>query len=165
MAGKNKGKGGGLVSTGVVAQNRRARFDFAITETIEAGIMLLGTEVKSLRLGRSNVADSYAGRQGPGDDLWLINAYIPEYTAARHFTHEPKRPRKLLVRRREAIKMLTAIARDGMTLVPLSIYFNERGLAKVSLGLGKGKKTVDKRETIKQRDWERQKSRVLRDRG
>lgn len=165
MSGKSKEKGHGLISTGVVAQNRRARFDYAISETVEAGIVLLGTEVKSLRLGRANVAEAYAGRQGDSRDIWLYNSYIPEYGPARHFTHEPKRLRKLLVRKREANKLLSAIARDGMTLVPLSIYFNDRGLAKVSLGLAKGKKTVDKRETIKQREWDRQKSRVLRDKG
>lgn len=157
--------GNSLISTGRVAENRRARHDYFIEETVEAGIMLLGTEVKSLRLGRANVQDAYAGRKGDLEELWLYNFYIPEYGPEKHFTHETRRPRKLLLHRREIVRLLNAINREGMTLVPLSIFFNQRGLAKVSLGLAKGKKTVDKRETIKERDWNRQKQRLLRDKG
>lgn len=127
--------------------------------------MLLGTEVKSLRLGRGNVADAYAGRKGDTEELWLYNFYIPEYGPARTFTHEPRRPRKLLLHRREITKLLAAISREGMTLVPLNIHFNDRGIAKVTLGIAVGKKTVDKRHAIKERDWNRQKSRLLRDKG
>lgn len=155
----------GLISTGTVAQNRKARHDFAIEETIEAGIMLVGTEVKSLRLGRGNVTEAYAGQKHGEDGLWLYNFYIPEYGPARHFSHEPRRPRKLLLHKREMARLMEAIARKGMALVPLSVFFNARGIAKVSLGLAVGKKTVDKRHSIKERDWNRQKARLLRDRG
>lgn len=154
-----------MIATGPVAQNRRARHDYFIEETIEAGIMLTGSEVKSLRLGRANISEAYAGRRGDGDELWLYNFYIPEYSAASHFSHETRRPRKLLVRKREAVKLLSAISRDGMTLVPMSIYFNDRGIAKIQLGVAKGKKAHDKRETIKEREWNRDKQRLLRDRG
>jgi SsrA-binding protein len=146
----------------IAAQNRRARFDYAILEEMEVGIMLTGSEVKSLRLGRASITESYAGdMQG---ELYLFNANIPEYTQANIFNHEPKRPRKLLVRKRQMIKLLNAIQRKGLTLVALSIYFNEKGRAKVSLALAKGKNVVDKRETLKERDWNRDKSRILRDR-
>ncbi|MFA7428791.1 MAG: SsrA-binding protein SmpB [Rhodospirillaceae bacterium] len=155
----------GLISTGIAAQNRKARHDYKIEDTVEAGIMLLGTEVKSLRLGRGNVSDAYAGRKGDTEELWLYNFYIPEYGPARHSTHEPRRPRKLLLHRREITRLLAAISREGMTLVPLNIHFNDRGIAKVTLGLAVGKKTVDKRHAIKERDWNRQKSRLLRDKG
>jgi SsrA-binding protein len=129
---------------------------------MEVGIMLTGSEVKSLRLGRASITESYAGdMQG---ELYLFNANIPEYTQANIFNHEPKRPRKLLVRKRQMIKLLNAIQRKGLTLVALSIYFNEKGRAKVSLALAKGKNVVDKRETLKERDWNRDKSRILRDR-
>lgn len=161
---KDKG-GNNLISVGRVAENRRARHDYFIEDTIEVGIVLQGTEVKSLRLGRANVQDAYAGRKGDSDELWIYNVYIPEYAPAKHFTHEPRRPRKLLLHKREAVRLINAISRDGMTLVPLSIYFNDRGLAKISLGVAKGKNTVDKRQTIKERDWNRQKQRVMRDRG
>lgn len=154
-----------MISTGRVAENRRARHDYFIEETVEAGIMLMGTEVKSLRLGRANVQDAYAGRKGDLEELWLWNFYIPEYAPAKHFTHEPRRPRKLLLHKREIIRLLSAINRNGMTLVPLAVYFNDRGLAKISLGLAKGKNTVDKRETIKERDWNRQKQRLMREKG
>ncbi|TSD85364.1 SsrA-binding protein SmpB [Mycobacterium sp. KBS0706] len=147
----------------VVAQNRRARHDYFIDENVEAGIVLVGTEVKSLREGRGNLQDAYAGEmQG---ELYLFNAHIPEYGPAQRFNHELKRPRKLLVRKRERDKLLGKVKRDGMTLIPLSIYFNARGFAKVDLGLARGKKAHDKRETIKARDWQREKARVLRDRG
>lgn len=155
----------GLIATGPVANNRRAYHDYFIEEKIEAGIILTGSEVKSLRLGRANIAEAYAGRRGDGTELWLYNLYIPEYSAASHFSHEPRRPRKLLVHKREAVRLLNAIARDGMTLVPIAIYFNDRGVAKIELGVGKGKKAHDKRETIKEREWNRDKQRVMRDRG
>lgn len=147
----------------VVAQNRRARHDYFIEDTIEAGIMLLGSEVKSLRGGKASIGESYAADQG--GELFLINAYIPEYGGANQFNHEPKRPRKLLVHRREMGKLLGAITRDGMTLVPLDIHFNARGIAKVLLGLAKGKRKGDKRETVKERDWQRDKARLMRARG
>ncbi len=147
----------------VVAQNRRARHDYFIEDTIEAGIMLLGSEVKSLRGGKASIGESYAADQG--GELFLVNAYIPEYGGANQFNHEPKRPRKLLVHRREMGKLLGAITRDGMTLVPLDIHFNPRGIAKVLLGLAKGKRKGDKRETVKERDWQRDKARLMRSRG
>lgn len=144
----------------IVAQNRRARFDYLIVEEIEAGIMLTGSEVKSLRTGRASINESYAGEmQG---EIYLFNANIPEYKQANIFNHEAKRPRKLLLHRRQAQKWIGAIQRKGMTLIALSIYFNERGRAKVALALGKGKNVVDKRETIKERDWSRDKARILR---
>lgn len=147
----------------IAAQNRRARFDYFIDETLEAGIMLVGTEVKSLRGGRASINESYAGeREG---ELYLFNAYIPEYQlAGRLMQHEPRRPRKLLVRRRELAKLLSAVRREGVTLVPVSVYFNDRGLAKVQIGLARGKRKVDKRESEKQRDWQRDKARLMRDR-
>ena len=152
-----------LIAGRIAAENRRARRDYAIEETIEAGIVLVGTEVKSLRTGRANLADSFAGeREG---ELYLMNAYIPEYAASSAFKHETRRPRKLLVKRREMRKLLGAITREGMTLVPLSIFFNERGLAKVSLALGRGRKAYDKRAAIRERDWKRDKARMLRARG
>lgn len=148
----------------VVAQNRRARFDYFIEDTVEAGIMLLGTEVKSLRSGKASIVESYAGDQN--GELFLVNAYIPEYgQAGQYFQHETKRPRKLLVRKRELARMLTAIQREGMTLIPMSIYFNDRGKAKVELGIAKGKKKGDKREAEKARDWQRDKARLMRARG
>lgn len=165
MAKKDKDKGSGLISTGRVAENRRARFDYFIEDTIEAGIQLTGTEVKSLRLGRANIAEAYAGRKGDLDEIWIYNMYIPEYGPARHFGHETRRPRRLLLRKREILRLLAAVSRQGMTLVPIALYFNDRGLAKLSLGLGKGKRTVDKRETIKERDWNRQKQRLMKDHG
>ncbi|MBY0430724.1 MAG: SsrA-binding protein SmpB [Rhodospirillales bacterium] len=156
-------RGSDLITSGVAAQNRRARFDYAIQETFEAGIMLVGTEVKSLRHGRANITESYAGPQG--GELFLFNAYIPEYQSRVVLSHETKRPRKLLLHRREVRKILIGIGREGMTLIPLSIFFNDRGIAKIQLGLAKGKKLHDKRAAEKERDWEREKSRVLRDRG
>lgn len=147
----------------VAATNRRARYEYFILETLEAGVMLSGTEVKSLRQGSASIAEAYAGEQN--GELFLLNAYVPEYKAANRFNHEPKRPRKLLVRRRELDKLLGAVRRDGVTLVPLSIYFNERGIAKVELGLAKGKKKGDKRETEKTRDWQREKGRLMREKG
>lgn len=152
-----------LVAGRIAAENRRARHDYEIKETIEAGIMLAGTEVKSLRSGRANLADSFAGQQA--GELFLFNAYIPEYASSSVFGHETRRPRKLLVHRRELRKLVGAITREGMTLVPLSIFFNDRGLAKVSLALARGRKTYDKRAALKERDWKRDKARALRGRG
>lgn len=147
----------------VVAQNRRARFDFEITETLEVGIMLTGTEVKSLRLSTSSINESFAGEME--GEIFLFNANIPEYLEANRFNHEPKRPRKLLMRKRQLTKFLNAIRRKGMTLVPLKVYFNAKGRAKVELGLGRGKRNVDKRNTIKDRDWQRDKARLMRTKG
>jgi len=147
----------------IIADNRKARFAYAIGDTLEAGIALVGSEVKSLRNGKSTISESYA--QAKDGELFLVNAYIPEYTQASRFNHEPKRVRKLLVHKREAAKLAAAIQREGMTLVPLKMYFNAKGRAKVQLGIAKGKKLHDKRETEKQRDWQRDKARLLRDRG
>ena len=147
----------------IVADNRKARYNYAIGETFEAGIMLTGSEVKSMRVGKASIAESYAGpRYG---ELYLWNAHIPEYAGAKHFGHEPRRPRKLLIRRRELSKLIGAVQRAGITIVPLSIYFNERGMAKVQLGVAKGKRKIDKRETEKQRDWQRDKARLMRQKG
>ena len=148
----------------VVAENRRARFEYRIEDTWEAGIQLTGTEVKSLRTGQANIAESYASAENGG--LFLINAYIPEYQkAGRFFQHEPRRPRKLLLKRKEIHKMTVAVERQGMTIVPLQLYFNSRGLAKLRLALAQGKKLVDKREDIKKREWQRTKARLMRDKG
>jgi SsrA-binding protein len=147
----------------VVAENRKARFSYFIDDTFEAGIILGGSEVKSLRLGRANIQDAYATEQG--GEIFLINAYIPEYLQANRFQHETRRPRKLLLHKREANKLMGAVQREGMTLIPLRIYFNDKGRAKLELALARGKKLHDKRETEKARDWERQKGRLMRDRG
>jgi SsrA-binding protein len=146
-----------------VALNRKARHNYSIEDTLEAGIQLVGTEVKSLREGGVQITDSHAGEMG--GELWLFNAHIPEYHGGNKFNHEPRRPRKLLVHRKELNRLIGAVGREGMTIVPLAIYFNPRGMAKVELGLAKGKKLWDKRETAKNRDWERQKGRLLRARG
>ena len=146
-----------------VAENRRARFDYFIEQTYEAGLALTGTEVKSLRFGEGSIAESYA--EVSDEEAWLINANIPEFSHGNRFNHEPKRARKLLLHAREIQKLHGAVAREGMTLVPLSIYFNSRGRAKVELALAKGKKAHDKRDTIKERDWKREQQRLLRDRG
>ncbi len=147
----------------VVAENRRARYNYAIEDDLEAGIMLEGSEVKSLRTGKANIAESYATVEG--GELWLINGYIPAYLQAKTFGHDERRRRKLLVNKRELAKLWQGIGREGMTLVPLKLYFNERGRAKLQLGIAKGKKTIDKRDTEKKRDWDRQKARLLRARG
>jgi SsrA-binding protein len=145
----------------VVAQNRKALYEYFIDERYEAGLVLSGTEVKSLREGRSTIGDAHAGEmQG---DLWLFNAYIPEFHGGNQFNHETRRPRKLLMRRRQIDSLKGAVQRKGLTVVPLSIYFNERGWAKVELGLARGKKLVDKRDTEKERDWQRDKQRLLRE--
>jgi SsrA-binding protein len=147
----------------VVADNRKARFNYAIGDTFEAGLALTGTEVKSLRQGKATIAESHAsGRDG---ELWLYNANIPEYLQANRFNHAPKRPRKLLLHAREIAKLTAAVDREGMTIVPLKLYFNERGRAKVELALARGKKLHDKRETEKKRTWDRERGRLLRDRG
>ncbi len=147
----------------VVADNRKARHDYFIDETIEAGIMLTGTEVKSLREGRANIRESYA--TGKGGEIVLLNSHIAEYRAGNRFNHEPRRPRKLLLHKREIARLIGAIQREGITLVPLSLYFNERGMVKVRLGIARGKRQYDKREVAKARDWERQKGRLLRQRS
>lgn len=147
----------------VVAENRRARYDYSIEDDLEVGIMLMGSEVKSLREGKANIAESYANVED--GELWLINAHIPTYAQAKTFGHEERRRRKLLAHQREIARLWQGIGRQGMTLVPLQLYFNEKGVAKLKLGLAKGKKTVDKRETEKKRDWNREKSRLLRERG
>jgi SsrA-binding protein len=147
----------------IVAENRRARFDYFIEETFEAGIALSGTEVKSLRFGEGSITESYA--EVRGNECWLINANVPEFSHGNRFNHEPKRPRKLLLHGREIEKFVGAVERKGMTLVPLSVYFNARGRAKVELALAKGKHTHDKRQTIKERDWQRDRARLLRERG
>ncbi len=146
-----------------IAENRRARFDYEVMDTFEAGIVLEGTEVKSLRTGKANIAESYASNEG--GELFLINSYIPEYTQAGRFNHETRRARKLLLHAKEIKRLLGAIQRDGLTIVPLKLYFNDRGIAKLQLALGRGKKLHDKRQTQKDRDWNRQKSRLLRERG
>lgn len=153
----------GWISSGTVTQNRKARHDYKIEDTFEAGLELLGTEVKSLRLGRGNIQDAYAVAEDGA--MYLINAYIPEYEGAKHFGHEPKRKRKLLLHKREIEKLGAEVARKGMTLVPLSLYFNDRGIAKLKLGLARGKTNIDRRQTIKDRDWNRQKARLMRDKG
>ena len=147
----------------VVADNRRARFNYEISDVVEAGIALTGTEVKSLRGGKATIAEAYAGPSG--NDLFLFNAYIPEYLEANRFNHDTKRPRRLLLHRRQIDKFLGATQREGYTVVPLKIYFNETGRAKVELGLGRGKKLHDKRETEKQRTWDRDRARIMREKG
>ena len=147
-----------------VSENRRARFEYSILDVYEAGIMLTGTEVKSLRRGQSNIAESYAAEEGGG--LALINAYIPEYqNAGNFFQHEPRRPRRLLMHAAEIKKLTQAVARQGMTIVPLELYFNAKGRAKLKLALAKGKQNHDKREASAERDWNRQKARLMRDKG
>jgi SsrA-binding protein len=147
----------------IVAENRRARFDYSIEDTYEAGIALTGTEVKSLRFGEGSIAESYA--EVNEGEVWLVNANIPEFSHGNRFNHEPKRPRKLLLHEREIAKLHGAVARQGMTLVPLSVYFNGRGRAKVELALGKGRKAPDKREYQKEKDWKREQGRLMRERG
>ena len=147
-------------TTQPVARNRRARHDYFIEETLESGIVLCGTEVKSLREGKASIGEAYAGDST--GDLVLFNAHIPEYAAASRFNHEPRRPRRLLVHRRERDRLLGLVRRDGCTLVPLSLYFNARGIAKLELGVARGKRKTDKREDAKRRDWQREKARLLR---
>jgi SsrA-binding protein len=152
-----------LISHGVAAQNRKARFNYAIKETLEAGIVLKGPEVKSLRMGRATLGEAWAGeREG---ELYLFNCYIPEYQGGVLSRFEPRAPRKLLVKAKQRDKLLGAVTRDGMTLVPLDIHFNDRGIAKVQLGLGAGKNKADKRQAVAARDWQRDKARLMRERG
>jgi SsrA-binding protein len=147
----------------IVAENRKARFNYQIGEALEAGIALTGTEVKSLRQSRANIAESYVSPEG--GEIWLINANIPEYLQANRFNHEPRRARKLLLHKRQANRLIGAVQREGMTIVPLRIYFNERGRAKVEIALAQGKKVHDKREAEKARDWQREKGRLMREKG
>ena len=147
----------------VVSDNRRARYNYEIGDVYEAGLVLTGTEVKSLRSGKATIAESYASAEK--GELYLINATIPEYGHGNRFNHEPKRPRKILMKAREIARLTQGIEREGMTLVPLKVYFNEKGRAKLTLAIGRGKKLHDKRATEKERDWNREKSRVMRDKG
>jgi SsrA-binding protein len=147
----------------LIAENRRARFDYAIESDLEAGIVLFGSEVKSLRQGGSNIAESYASVEG--GELWLINGYIAPYLQAKTWGHEERRRRKLLVSRKELSRLWNATAREGMTIVPLAMYFNDKGMVKLKLGVAKGKKLADKRETEAKRDWDRQKARLLKQGG
>ena len=147
-----------------IAENRRARFDYFLEQTFEAGLALLGSEVKSLRNGKANIAESYAAVER--DQIVLVNADIPPYAqAGPHFNHEPRRPRKLLLKRKEIDRLIGAVQRDGRTIVPTKLYWNDKGMAKLEIALAKGKKAHDKREVIAQRDWARDKARLLRDRG
>jgi SsrA-binding protein len=150
-----------MIVTGAVAENRRARYDYEILDTLEAGIMLTGTEVKSLRTGKAQITEAYASPEK--GELWLINANIPEYLQANRFNHSEKRPRKLLVSKKDLVKLTEGVERAGNTIVPLKLYFNDRGFAKLLIGLAKGKKSFDKRETEKNRDWNREKSRIMKD--
>ncbi|MFY7838134.1 MAG: SsrA-binding protein SmpB [Novosphingobium sp.] len=147
----------------IVAENRRARFEYFIEDTYEAGICLTGTEVKSLRFGEGSIAESYA--EVKGGEVWLVNSNVPEFSHGNRFNHVPKRPRKLLLKERQIARFTGAVERKGMTLVPLCIYFNSRGRAKVELALAKGKNVADKRATIKDRDWKRDKARIMKDHG
>ena len=147
----------------VVADNRKARFNYAIGETFEAGIVLTGSEVKSLRAGKATIAESYADARA--GELWLINSNIPEYLQASRFNHAPKRARKLLLQKREINRLVGAVEREGMTIVPLKLYFNEKGRAKVEIALARGKKLHDKREALKKRSWDRERGRLMRMKG
>jgi SsrA-binding protein len=147
----------------IVAENRRARFEYYIEDVLEAGIALTGTEVKSLRFGEGSIAESYA--EVKDGQVFLVNSNVPEFSHGNRFNHEPKRPRKLLLHEREIARLTGAVERKGMTLVPLSIYFNGRGRAKVELALAKGKNAADKRQTIKERDWKREQGRLMREHG
>lgn len=160
---QKKSKRSGLTSTNkTVAENKRARFDYQIEETFEAGIALAGTEVKSLRMGQGSINESYVGPKQ--NEIWLFNAHIPEYgQAGHHLQHNPKRIRKLLLHRREVNRLMGAVTRDSYTIIPTRLYFDKRGLAKLEIGLGKGKKLHDKRQTEKDRDWSRQKAKIMKD--
>ena len=156
------GKTSSLISTGTIAKNRKARFNYAIHQTIEGGIVLTGAEVKASRQGKASINESYAMPEG--NEIFLLNASIMEYEAVGYMKHVTNRPRKLLFRRREINRLIGAVNRKGYTLVPLSLFFNARGLAKVELALATGKNTVDKRETVKKREWDREKHRLLKER-
>lgn len=163
MAAQKNAKKSDGVGRKVIAENRKARHDYYIEDSIEAGVILTGTEVKSLRAGKANIAESYASPENDG--IWLINANIPEYAHGNRLNHEPKRSRKLLLHKREISKMAQAVERKGFTLIPLRLFFNDRGMVKLDVGIGQGKKNHDKRDTEKNRDWNRQKQRLLRDKG
>ena len=163
MAAAKDKKKSGLISHGIAAQNRKARFDYTIKQTVEAGIVLKGPEVKSLRHGRATLSEAWAGeREG---EMFLFNCYIPEYQAGVLSRFEPRAPRKLLLKKKQVGELLGAIARDGNTIVPLQVHFNDKGMAKVLLGVGEGRKKADKRQAIAARDWARDKARVMRDKG
>ena len=147
----------------LIAENRRARFDYFLEDKIEAGLTLKGTEVKALREGRANIAESYAAVEGR--EITLVNAHIPEYGPANRFNHEPRRPRKLLLHRKQIDKLIGAVQREGRTIIPTRLYFNDRGLVKLEVALAKGKKAHDKREVVADRDWKREQGRLMRDRG
>jgi len=147
----------------IAADNRKARYNFEIVDAIEAGLVLTGTEVKALRGGKATIAESYATIEN--GELMLINSYIPEYLQANRFNHEPKRPRKLLASKKQIARFAQAVEREGMTLIPLKVYFNEKGRAKIEVAIARGKKLHDKRESEKERDWKREQGRLLRDRG
>jgi SsrA-binding protein len=147
----------------LIAENRRARFDYFLEQTFEAGLALTGSEVKSLRNGRANIAESYAAVEG--DEIVLVNADIPPYAQANRFNHEPRRHRKLLLHRKEIDRLIGAVQRDGRTIVPTKLYWNDKGMAKLELAVAKGKKAHDKRETAAERDWQRDKARLLKDHG
>ena len=147
----------------MIAENRRARFDYFIEDTFEAGLVLTGTEVKSLRVGKANIAESYAAVEGR--DIMLVNADIPPYVQANRFNHEPRRPRKLLLHRKQIDRLIGAVQREGLTIIPTKLYWNDKGIAKLEIGLAKGKKLHDKRETAAERDWQRDKARLMRDKG
>jgi SsrA-binding protein len=147
----------------IVADNRRARFNYEIGDTVEAGIALTGTEVKSLRVGKATIAESYADAKN--GEIWLVNANIPEYLQANRFNHPPKRPRKLLLHKRQIARLAGAVEREGMTIVPLRLYFNEKGRAKIELAVARGKKLHDKRETERKRSWDRERARLMRVKG
>jgi SsrA-binding protein len=149
--------------TKLIAENRRARFDYFIDDVVECGIMLTGTEVKSLRMGKANIAESYAAVENGG--IFLINADIPPYFGGNRFNHEPRRPRKLLLHRKQIDKLMASVRRDGLTLIPTKMYWNDKGLAKLEIGVAKGKKLHDKRATEADRDWKREQGRLMRDRG
>ena len=163
MAPKNDKAKNGVISHGLVAENRRSRYDYEIGETMEAGLVLTGTEVKSLRLGKAQITESYASPER--GELWLINAHIPEYLQANRFNHEPRRPRKLLLHRKQIDRLIGAVQKDGQTIIPLRLYLNDDGKAKLEIALAKGKKLHDKREASADRDWARDKARLMRDKG
>ena len=158
-----KKSGDALGGKRIIASNRKARHNFSILEVFEAGVVLTGTEVKSLRTGRSTIAESYASVDSRGE-IWLVNATIPEYHAGNRNNHEPKRLRKLLLKHREIVRLSHGVQREGMTIVPLKLFFNDRGRAKIEIALAKGTQLHDKRETEKQRDWNREKSRLMKQR-
>ncbi|NMA98138.1 MAG: SsrA-binding protein SmpB [Phyllobacteriaceae bacterium] len=163
MSSKNDKAKNGWISHGQVAENRRARFDYEILDTLEAGIVLTGTEVKSLRLGKAQITEAYASPEK--GELWLINAHIPEYLQANRFNHLERRPRKLLVSKKQLARLDQDVARAGNTIVPLKLYFNDQGRAKLLIGVGKGKKNFDKRASSRDRDWNRDKARIMKEGG